>query len=180
MSLEPGSGAAGPTDDADRALRRMERNGVVACLAMALVALALGRGQPDAALGVLAGGVLAAASYLAIKGGVNLLVRAVLAAAPGPAAAAAPGTAGARPCEAGGRAGEPPAGARPGAGRPHLPRGRHVLAVVGIVVRYALLAVGAYVILLCLRLHPVGVVAGVSTPFVAVAVELVRSLRARR
>jgi hypothetical protein len=44
--------------------------------------------------------------------------------------------------------------------------------------RYALLAVGAYVMLACLRVHPVGLLAGATTPFVAAAVLAVRSSRA--
>jgi hypothetical protein len=46
-----------------------------------------------------------------------------------------------------------------------------------LVARYALLAVAAYVMLVRLRLHPVGMLAGVSTPFIAVALEVVHLAR---
>ena len=58
----------------DPLLRRMERNGIVACGAMAVVAWAMARGRPAAPLGVVAGGVLVAMSYLGIKGGIDGLV----------------------------------------------------------------------------------------------------------
>ncbi len=59
--------------EADPMLRRLERHAVVACLAMAAVALAVRGGRPDVALGVLGGGVLVGASYLAIKASVDRL-----------------------------------------------------------------------------------------------------------
>ena len=43
----------------DPLLRRLETHAVVACGAMAVVALALRRGNPDAAIGVLAGSLVA-------------------------------------------------------------------------------------------------------------------------
>ena len=60
----------------DPLLRRMERNGLVACGAMAVVAWAVARGRLAAPLGVVAGGALVAMSYLGIKGGIDGLVRA--------------------------------------------------------------------------------------------------------
>jgi hypothetical protein len=45
--------------EADPLLRRLERHAVIACLAMAAVALAVRGGRPDVALGVLGGGLLA-------------------------------------------------------------------------------------------------------------------------
>ena len=60
--------------EADPLLRRLERHAVIACLAMAAVALAVRGGRPDVALGVLGGGVLVGASYLAIKASVDRLV----------------------------------------------------------------------------------------------------------
>jgi hypothetical protein len=59
--------------EADPMLRRLERNAVIACLAMAAVALAVRGGRPDVALGVLGGGLLVGASYLAIKASVDRL-----------------------------------------------------------------------------------------------------------
>jgi hypothetical protein len=52
----------------------MERNGLVACGAMAVVAWAVARGRLAAPLGVVAGGALVARSYLGIKGGIDGLV----------------------------------------------------------------------------------------------------------
>jgi hypothetical protein len=52
----------------------MERNGLVACGAMAVVAWGLARGRMAAPLGVVAGGALVAVSYLGIKGGIDGLV----------------------------------------------------------------------------------------------------------
>ena len=46
----------------------------MACGGMALVALALRRGNPDAAIGVLAGGLLSAISYGTIKGAIDAVV----------------------------------------------------------------------------------------------------------
>jgi hypothetical protein len=44
--------------------------------------------------------------------------------------------------------------------------------------RYALLALAAYVMLVCLRAHPVGLLVGATSPVVAVAIEAVRVARA--
>jgi hypothetical protein len=59
--------------DADLALGRVERNGVIVCVAMSLVAWAIARGRVDAPLGVVAGGALSAVSYRGIRAGVDLL-----------------------------------------------------------------------------------------------------------
>lgn len=126
--------------DRDASLRQFERDAAVACGAMALVALAIGRGRPDGAAGVLAGGALAGVSYWGLKGAVDLVA----------------GVAG-----QGGLT----------------PRSRVGLAVK-FFTRYALLAVGAYVMLTCFRVHPVGLLAGATTPFVAALVQAVRSSRA--
>jgi hypothetical protein len=53
-------------------------------------------------------------------------------------------------------------------------RRRGLRALVGVVVRYALLAAGAYVILIPLRAHPLGVLTGVTAPVVAIALEAAR------
>jgi hypothetical protein len=137
--------------DRDPSLRRFERDAVVSCAAMAAIALAVQRGRPDAAAGVVSGFALTALSYSAIKGAVN---RVVSLAARDRAAAAGP-------------APDPP-----------LPPARRVALAVKFFTRYALLAVGAYAMLACLRVHPVGLLAGATTPFVAAAVQAVRSSRA--
>jgi hypothetical protein len=115
---------------------------------MALAALALERGRPDGAAGVLAGGALTGLSYWALKGAVNLVVRLA------------------------GR------GQADGGQEPPLPAGTRVGLAVKFFSRYALLAVGAYVMLTCFRVHPVGLLAGATTPFVAALVQVVRSYRA--
>lgn len=115
---------------------------------MALAALALERGRPDGAAGVLAGGALTGLSYWALKGAVNIVVRLA------------------------GR------GQTGGGQEPPLPAGTRVGLAVKFFSRYALLAVGAYVMLTCFRVHPVGLLAGATTPFVAALVQVVRSYRA--
>ena len=52
-------------------LRRVERDGTIACAAMAVAAWAIARGAVDAPLGVLGGGALAWISYRGIKGGID-------------------------------------------------------------------------------------------------------------
>jgi hypothetical protein len=61
----------------DPALRRVERDGVIACVVMAAAAWAFAGGRIDAALGVIGGGALVAVSYRGIKGGIDALVGAM-------------------------------------------------------------------------------------------------------
>jgi hypothetical protein len=56
----------------DPLLRRVERNGMIACAAMAAAAWALA-GNVSAAAGVFGGGAIAWVSYSGIKGGVDVL-----------------------------------------------------------------------------------------------------------
>ena len=172
----------------DAALRHFERDGIVACGVMAAVALVVRRGQPDAAAGIVAGGLLMAVSYGAIKGGVNLVVDVAAKAGLKP-----------RPTEdsddASHRAGLEPrlseedsrgAGLQPRLtedGREPLPTPalsprRRAAAALKFFTRYALLAVGAYVMLTCFRLHPAGLLVGAMSPFVAAAAQVVRMFRA--
>ena len=60
------------------ALRRVERDGMIACAVMAAAAWALARGAVDAPLGVLGGGALAWISYRGIKGGIDAVTYAGL------------------------------------------------------------------------------------------------------
>jgi hypothetical protein len=53
------------------ALRRVERDGLIACAVMAAAAWALARGAVDAPFGVLGGGALAWISYHGIKSGID-------------------------------------------------------------------------------------------------------------
>ncbi len=65
---------SGEVTDRDPMLRRIERDAVVACAAMAALALAVARGGVGAPLGVIGGGALAWVSYAGIKGGIDALV----------------------------------------------------------------------------------------------------------
>lgn len=135
----------------DRAVRLFERDAAVACIAMAIVALAVERGRPDGAAGVLAGGALAGLSYWALKGVVGAVVS---------------------------RAGR--IGQQTGAeGQPEaaLPAGKRLLLAVKFLSRYALLAIGAYAMLTCFRVNPVGLLVGATTPFAAALVQVVRAAR---
>jgi hypothetical protein len=159
--------------EVDPALRRFERDAAGACLVTALVAFgvaAVGSGVGPAlrvGLGVIGGGLLTALSYRAIKGGVDVVMRAA-----GAVAASAP--------EApGGAVGEAPSEPDPGPPRgPVLSVGRKAFFAVKFFTRYALLAIAAYVMLTCFRLHPVGLVAGATAPFLAAAVQAGRLSRA--
>ena len=135
----------------DRAVRLFERDAAIACVGMAVIALAIGRGRPDEAAGILAGGALAGLSYWGLKGVVGAVV----------SVAARDGQ------EAGAERG-------PGAA---LPAGRRVLLAVKFLSRYALLAIGAYVMLTCFRVNPVGLLVGATTPFAAALVQVVRAAR---
>jgi hypothetical protein len=138
--------------EADRLVSRLERSALRFCLAAAAVALGVRRGCADVALGILGGGALIGVSYWAIKRGVD----GVLALFPAAGAALA-----------GGAGGAPARRPGPAAWAPILVR------FAG---RYALLAVIAYVMIARFRLHPVGLVIGVSSVLVAASIEAVRSL----
>jgi hypothetical protein len=146
-TLETGEPAvSGP----DPVLRRVERAALWFCVGAAGASLLARRGRPDVALGVLAGGGIAAVSYWAIRSGVDGLVQAVAGWGHAPDRSAG--------------------GTRP----PH----RGPVARAGILARlagrYALLGLIAYVMIARFRLHPIGLVIGVSSLFVAAAVEAVR------
>jgi hypothetical protein len=146
------------SSDADPALRRFERDAVGVCLAMAVIAFVAGALRQDvaaaarAALGVVGGGLLLAFSYRAIKGAADVVAEV----ATGRSRADAPDA------------------------RPVLSAGRRAFLAVKFFTRYALLAVAAYVMLTCFRLHPVGVLAGATSPFVAALVQAARMFRAGR
>jgi hypothetical protein len=67
MEREPG--------DADPSLRRIQRDSALIAIGTAVLALAVQRGRPDGALGVLAGAALMAFSYRAVRAGVDAIVR---------------------------------------------------------------------------------------------------------
>ena len=57
----------------DPLLRRIERDAILACAALAALAWALARGDVGAPAGVFGGGLLAWISYRGIKGGIDVL-----------------------------------------------------------------------------------------------------------
>lgn len=136
--------------ETDRALRRIERNTLIVCIACAVCAWVLSGGQFAAPLGVLAGGALIGMSYWTIKGGVDALSGRLTASRVPPEALAQQ------------------APLRPG---------RLVAwTVAKFMGRYALLGIVAYVMIARLRLHPIGLLAGVSSVAAAVAIESLRML----
>lgn len=152
--------------EADPALRRFEHDAVLACLVTAALGFAAGAAVLDLAqgvavgLGVLGGGFLMGVSYRAIKGGVDVLASIAVQARQQPHAT-----------EEGAEPDPSPA--------PVLSPGRRAWLVVKFFTRYALLAVAAYVMLTCFRLHPLGLVAGALAPFLAGVVQIGRLSRAR-
>ena len=64
-----------PAGELDPSLRRVQRDSAVVAVAAAALALAIQRGRPEGALGVLAGAGLMGFSYAAIRGGVTALLR---------------------------------------------------------------------------------------------------------
>jgi hypothetical protein len=65
---------------------------------------------------------------------------------------------------------------RPEGGRESpLPARKKVVLAVRFLSRYALLAIGAYVMLSCFRVHPVGMLAGATVPFVAALAQVGRA-----
>jgi hypothetical protein len=133
--------------DHDPILRRIEAYALTFCAVAAVGAWVLRSGNPDVMLGVLGGGLLMGISYWAIRSSVTALA----ALAAGAGAAATDG------------ASEPPA--------PTPKPGAILLRLAG---RYALLGLIAYGMIARLRLHPVGLLIGVSSIFAAAVLETVR------
>jgi len=140
--------------DAEQVLRRVERTALGFCAGAALAAWVWRGGRTDVAVGVLGGGVLVGASYLAIRGAVDGLVGLLA----GPATGA---PSGGEQDPSGGEAGRPGAAIRAG-------------ILVRLTLRYALLGFAAYVMIARFRLHPVGLVIGASSIVVAASFEAVR------
>ena len=145
--------------DADPFLRRLERDAVIWAALAAGAALAIRPDQPGLAAGVVGGGILALTSLWAIRSSVDALLSRI-----------DPATAPARTGDADGAPGGQPGGesmpARAGAG-----------IAVKLAGRYALLGLGAYVMIVRLRLHAIGVLIGASSLVAAASFEAVRVLR---
>lgn len=136
-----------PRREQDASLRRVERDAVIVCAVMAVLAFAVQRGRTSGALGVVGGGALMAYSFRAIRGGVDGLVQRIA------------------PHAAAGRAPQTPVSL--------------VWAVARVVVRYAVIGFVAWLLLVKLHAHPLGLFAGVTAPVLALAVEAVRLQRPR-
>jgi hypothetical protein len=61
--------------EADPVLRRLERDAARVCFAAAVIALVIGRGNPNLALGTLGGGALVGLSYWSIKSSVDAIAQ---------------------------------------------------------------------------------------------------------
>ena len=139
-------------DGSTQLLRRLERGALVWCVLAAVGVLALAPSRTDVLLGIAGGGILAIVSFYAIRGSVDAAVRAFAPAAepipePIPEPAPQPAT-------------------RPGMGS----------LVVKMAGRYALLALLAYVMIARLRLHPLGLLLGMTALAASATAEAVRSL----
>jgi hypothetical protein len=143
--------------DPDPFLRRLERDAVIWAALASLAALAIRPDQPGLAAGVAGGGGLALASLWAIRASVDVLLSRI-----GPAIAPDAGPEG----EPEGKSEAAKAPTRAGVG-----------IAVKLAGRYALLGLGAYVMIVRLRLHAIGVLIGASSLVAAASFEAVRVLR---
>jgi len=133
-------------------IERIARGTAVACVVIAVVSAIWARNF-SAPLGVLGGGLLIGLSFWAIRGAVDALI------------AQRPGLP--RRSDEDAKAGE--AGGK-SAG----------FSLVKFFTRHAIVALAAYVMMVRLHLEPVGMLAGVSSLGVAVAIESFRDVRWRR
>jgi len=151
--------------DADPLLRRLERRALLFCLIAAVATVVVQRGRFDVAAGVVGGGVLIGVSYWAVRSSIDGVLALVGESDPGESGPGGPGP---------GRGSRVSAETRPG---PVLQaRGRALAHGLRFVGRYAVLAGLAYVMLVWLRLHPVGLILGVSSIVVAAAIEAATTL----
>jgi hypothetical protein len=137
----------------DPFFRRLERTAVAVCLGMAAIAFLWSGGRPGAAVAVLAGGLLIGLSYWTIGLGVQALTIGMT----------VPPTAAGEPLQS-------PVETAPN--RPPRARG----TMLRVTLRYALLALLAYVMIARLRLHPLGLLAGASSVVAAASIEACRLL----
>ena len=133
-------------------LRRLERGAIVWTLLAMGAVLVIAPSRTDVLLGVAGGGLLSIVSYYAIRGSVDAFLRTA-----------------ARPAVAAG--GGPPADTDAPAPRP-----RAAGVALKLAGRYALLALLAYVMIARLRLHPLGLMLGMTALAASATAEAVRSL----
>ena len=130
-------------------LRRLERGAILWCVLAVAGVLVVAPSRTDVMLGVAGGGLLAIVSFYAIRGSVDAVIRAMPAAAP-----------------------TPPDAVVPDAPRARVP-GSLIVKLAG---RYALLGLLAYVMIGRLRLHPLGLLLGMTALAASATAEAVRSL----
>lgn len=133
-------------------LERIVRDAGIACVLIAVL-FAIVRRDVLSGVSVLGGGLLIGLSYWAIKGTVDALIARRTGPAHRSGEAAAAGESGAKPL-----------------GWP----------LVKFFTRHGMLALAAYGMMVRLHLDPVGLLAGVSSLVIAVAVEVLRDFRWRR
>jgi hypothetical protein len=141
--------------DADPFIRRLERDAVIWAALATAAALAIRPDQPGLAAGIAGGGILALASLWAIRSSIDAVLSRIV---PAPESQSEDAPEG-KPKDA-------DAPARAGAG-----------IAVKLAGRYALLGLGAYVMIVRLRLHAIGVLIGASSLVAAASFEAVRVLR---
>jgi hypothetical protein len=147
------------TDASTALLRRLERGALVWTILGIVGVLIAAPSRTDVMLGVAGGGLLSIASFYAIRGSVDAVMLASRVSNPGPAQDGA-----------GAPDGGPDATARK-AGLAGL--------IVKLTGRYALLALLAYVMIARLRLHPIGLLVGVTALAASATAEAVRGLGRR-
>jgi hypothetical protein len=155
-------------DSSSGLLRRLEIGALVWCAVAMAVVLAVAPARTDILLGVAGGGLLSLASFFAIRATVDAFLRTMAR----PAADAAD-AAGATAADAAPVASSPDS--RPGPG-PSPPVPGSVSIAVKLTGRYALLALLAYVMIARLRLHPLGLLLGMTALAASATAEAVRSL----
>lgn len=148
--------------DADPLIGRLERDALIWAAVTTAAALAIRPDQPGLAAGVAGGGALALASLWAIRSSVDTLLSRL-------APAASPVT---QPAPA-----ESPSASTDPASPEAVPTRASAGLAVKMAGRYALLALGAYVMIVRLRLHAIGVLIGASSLVAAASFEAVRVLR---
>ena len=175
---------AAPDGESDASLNRIERDASIICMVAAVLALPLGGWRAEAPLGVIGGAALMAVAYRAIRGGVDALARRA-----GPKSQEAMGPRSGRdalsPVQGPGtvasdRAPAPQPGKVPAQTPPESVEGSHATLVwplTKFILHYGVIAAAAYILLVPLRAHPVGMFVGVSAPVVAIGIEAIRLQR---
>ena len=140
-------------------LDRIVGNTAISCAAIAVLAAAWTRGF-RAPLGVLGGGLLIGLSYWAIRGTVDALI--------GPRSGVSPHSGGAATADLSRHSG------KAATADDESPLKSSRFQLVKFFTRHGMLALAAYVMMVRLHLDPVGLLAGVSSLAVALAVEVLR------